>query len=335
MKRRYTVDSDDDEYRENEEHIKRSRTQQQRPTVDSADEDGEEEVEVDVEDTADDRSQSAAPSTSRKGPSRPAKPKPRDAQPVQKKRRLPVASEPDTEDEYVDRGGDEDEDFAAEPERERPVKGKEKAMGRIPRHAKGKATEKRPRAKLKGEEESTGEPVVTPDAPSVNLTHSPPSAKEEAPPPKKRKLPTIKKNKSAASTSSTTTTVAKAAPPSAPKAGSGILEGSILPLPTTATRKPAALAGQTDFDLRNQDVYNLLFKHTGGSTPRSGLSRREKNEERQRELNKMREEAKAKRELEAVWVTVLLFLLCLMGGCRNNRLISKARRRRWLDSKSG
>ena len=261
MKRRYTVDSDDDDDDENEGHVKRSRTQQQRPTVDSAEEDVEEDVEVDVEDTVDDQSHTAAASTSRKGLPRPAKPKL--TQTVPKKRQLPVASEPDTEDEYVD----EDEDIAVETEREQSLKGKGKVQGRIPRLTKGKATEKRPRAKLKGEDEGTGEPTATPDAPSVNLTHSPPSAKEEAPPPKKRKLPTIKKNKSAASTgpatpaTTTATTVAKPAPPPASKAGTGALEGSILPLPTPSARKPAALAGQTDFDLRNQDVYNLLFKN--------------------------------------------------------------------------
>jgi len=43
----------------------------------------------------------------------------------------------------------------------------------------------------------------------------------------------------------------------------------------------------------------INLKKTGGNTPRSGLSRREKDEERRRELNKMRDEARAKRELEA------------------------------------
>ena len=266
MKRRYTVGSDEDDYGENEGHVKRPRTQQNRPTVDSAEEDvEEEEVEVDIEDTVD----TSVPSTSRKIPSRPAKPMP-------KKRRHPVASEPETEDEYVDVGRDDDEDFVAEPGRDRPMKGKGKVLERIPKHAKGKTSvderkkakettgaTKRPRGKLKGEDEGAESVVVTPDTPNANLTHSPPSAKEEAPPPKKRKLPTIKKNKSAASTgpaTPSTTTVAKPAPPSAPKASTGTLDGSILPIPTLSARKPAAMAGQTDFDLRNQDVYNLLFK---------------------------------------------------------------------------
>jgi len=264
MKRRYTVGSDEDDYGENEGHVKRPRTQQNRPTVDSGEEDVDVEVEVDIEDTVD----TAAPSTSRKISSRPAKP-------MSKKRRQPVASEHETEDEYVD----EDEDFVAEPERDLPLKGKGKVLERIPKHAKGKtsvderkkaADAKRPRAKLKGEDEGAGESVVvvTPDTPNANLTHSPPSAKEEAPPLNRRKLPTIKKNKSAASTgpapatpSTTATTAAKPAPPPASKASTGILDGSILPLPTPSARKPAALAGQTDFDLRNQDVYNLLFKN--------------------------------------------------------------------------
>jgi len=41
------------------------------------------------------------------------------------------------------------------------------------------------------------------------------------------------------------------------------------------------------------------LKGAGGSTPRSGLNRREKEEERRKELNKMRDEAKAKRAEEA------------------------------------
>jgi hypothetical protein len=44
----------------------------------------------------------------------------------------------------------------------------------------------------------------------------------------------------------------------------------------------------------------LIFFQAGGSTPRSGLNRREKEEERRKELNKMRDEAKAKRAEEAV-----------------------------------
>ena len=114
---------------ENEQHIKRSRMQQQCAMVDFVEEDVGEDVEVDVKDTVDDQSYTAAPSTPRKGLSRPAEPKLKDtAQAVQKKRGLPVASEPNTEDEYADRGADGDEDFALEPERGRV---KERCRGEV------------------------------------------------------------------------------------------------------------------------------------------------------------------------------------------------------------
>lgn len=92
----------------------------------------------------------------------------------------------------------------------------------------------------------------------------------------------------------------------------------ILPeAPKPAGRAIAATVGNNDFDLRNASVYRELFKpvtisshvygffliasiQAGGNTPRSGLSRREKEEERRRELNKMRDEAKAKRLAKAV-----------------------------------
>lgn len=57
-----------------------------------------------------------------------------------------------------------------------------------------------------------------------------------------------------------------------------------------------------------QSSFALLYSHNflpqpGGSTPNSGLNRREKEEERRRELNRMREEARAKRAEEAVSCT--------------------------------
>ncbi|KAG2063816.1 hypothetical protein BDR04DRAFT_1146173 [Suillus decipiens] len=117
------------------------------------------------------------------------------------------------------------------------------------------------------------------------------------PPPelKKRKLPTIKKNKPSTSTTTSaqaqSTTVPSKPPPStddATKIGA--------PHPQ---RKAAGLMGAADFDLRDKSVYAELFKGAGGSAPRSGLNRREKEEERRKELNKMRDEAKAKRAEEA------------------------------------
>ncbi|KAF8894614.1 hypothetical protein BD779DRAFT_853350 [Infundibulicybe gibba] len=127
---------------------------------------------------------------------------------------------------------------------------------------------------------------------------SPPPPKEVTPPPppaKRRKLPTIKKNKIPGSAGPLTpVTTAKAVLPSQTVTAESTL------LPTTSARKPAATAGNADFDLRNASVYAELFKTAGGSTPRSGLNRREKDEERRKELNKMRDEARAKRALEEI-----------------------------------
>jgi hypothetical protein len=47
----------------------------------------------------------------------------------------------------------------------------------------------------------------------------------------------------------------------------------------------------------------------GGSTPRSGLNRREKEEERRKELNRMRDEYIAKRQEESVNRFVSFFQL--------------------------
>jgi len=62
-----------------------------------------------------------------------------------------------------------------------------------------------------------------------------------------------------------------------------------------AARKPAATAGNAEVDLMNSDVYNSLFKSAGGTTPKSGLNRREKEEERRKELDRMRDQARAAR----------------------------------------
>ncbi|OAX44650.1 hypothetical protein K503DRAFT_852508 [Rhizopogon vinicolor AM-OR11-026] len=129
--------------------------------------------------------------------------------------------------------------------------------------------------------------TVEPSAAADHSTLPPPE------PAKKRRLPTIKKNKPAAtSTPSQSTAAASKPPPPSDDMTKPIA-------PANQQRKPAALLGATDFDLRDKSVYAELFKGAGGSTPRSGLNRREKEEERRKELNKMRDEAKAKRAEEA------------------------------------
>lgn len=117
------------------------------------------------------------------------------------------------------------------------------------------------------------------------------------PPPelKKRKLPTIKKNKPSAPAATSAQSQSAAAPSKPPPSTDDVTKiGAPHP-----QRKAAGLMGAADFDLRDKSVYAELFKGAGGSTPRSGLNRREKEEERRKELNKMRDEAKAKRAEEA------------------------------------
>ncbi|KAI0362377.1 hypothetical protein OH77DRAFT_1515634 [Trametes cingulata] len=120
---------------------------------------------------------------------------------------------------------------------------------------------------------------------------------DEAILPKKRKLPPIKKNKPSTAGSTAPST------PSAAKAAAAVAEKkeTLTPAPTSnqvGSRKPAGAS--TDLNLLDSSVYSELFKSApGASTPNSGLNRKQKEEERRRELNKMRDEARAKREAEA------------------------------------
>ncbi|KAG8217515.1 hypothetical protein J3R82DRAFT_5663 [Butyriboletus roseoflavus] len=106
--------------------------------------------------------------------------------------------------------------------------------------------------------------------------------------PKKRKLPPIKKTKTATGTPTPTTTTQK--PPPAPAQ-----ELAKPSLPTSEQRKQA-LTGVRDIDLADSKIYAELFKGAGGNTPRSGLKNAE---ERRKELDKMRDEARARRAEEA------------------------------------
>jgi hypothetical protein len=110
---------------------------------------------------------------------------------------------------------------------------------------------------------------------------------------KKRKLPTIKKTKATGTVG--TATVSSTAPKPPPPPAQELAKP---PLPTAEQRKQA-LTGVRDLNLGDSKVYAELFKGTGGSTPRSGLNRREKGDERRKELDKMRDEARARRAEEA------------------------------------
>ncbi|THH31138.1 hypothetical protein EUX98_g3049 [Antrodiella citrinella] len=117
--------------------------------------------------------------------------------------------------------------------------------------------------------------------------------KEPLPGFKKRKLPTIKKNKPPGASNSLTGPSTPAVRPSPQKPN----EPERLPLPVL--KKPASVAPNADFDLRDASVYASLFQKPGGTTPNSGLNRKEKEEERRKELNRMRDDARAKRLQEA------------------------------------
>ncbi|KAI0748598.1 hypothetical protein C8Q80DRAFT_1270985 [Daedaleopsis nitida] len=118
----------------------------------------------------------------------------------------------------------------------------------------------------------------------------------DEPIPKKRKLPPIKKNKPAGS-SSIALSNSSTKPPAAP----ADKKETFTPALTSnqvGTRKPAGAS--TDINLLDSSVYSELFKSApGGTTPNSGLNRKQKEEERKKELNKMRKEARAKREADA------------------------------------
>ncbi|KAF8447965.1 hypothetical protein L210DRAFT_3527577 [Boletus edulis BED1] len=109
--------------------------------------------------------------------------------------------------------------------------------------------------------------------------------------PKKRKLPPIKKTKTAISTttatSTATTTTQKPAPAPAQE-----LPKPLLPV---SEQRKQALTGVRDIDLADSKVYAELFKGAGGNTPKSGLKN---TEERRKELDRMRDEARAKRAEE-------------------------------------
>ncbi|KAH8117605.1 hypothetical protein DFH11DRAFT_1541835 [Phellopilus nigrolimitatus] len=125
---------------------------------------------------------------------------------------------------------------------------------------------------------------------------------DQPPPAKMRKLPTIKKNKSLVAPGAA---ASGPAPPSGAAAKPGGAGGtpSGAPLHVSLPRKPVAPVPKTaDVDLFSPDIYASLFKG-GASTPRAGINPRQvlrlvREEERRKELMKMRDEARAARMAE-------------------------------------
>lgn len=202
------------------------------------------------------------------------------------------------------------------------------AKGKLgpPKSAKGK-THKEREIFIKDERKLLALPSSTPRASSAT-THTETTAQEEPasvvpsassksvpdttatqgaaekdaanpPVPKRRKLPTITKTRQPGAVGTTPalsnpTTTTKPSGPLPPSTGDLVKP----PLPSIQQRK-TALSGTQDFDLRQPNIYAELFKPGGASAPGSSLTRREKEEERRKELNRMRDEARAKRAEEA------------------------------------
>ncbi|KAL0581745.1 hypothetical protein V5O48_000327 [Marasmius crinis-equi] len=200
---------------------------------------------------------------------------------------------------------DDEDEFEDEPKRSSKSKGK----GNAARGPKGKGREaasskktKPPRPSLNVttsplvdvEDQSYPSPATSAPSTSQNVAASSAAPKENgSPPAKKRKLPSIKKNKpSTAGTPVAATKSMKAMiankPPNAEDTD----------LAKTLTPKAAVPPASADLDLRNNNVYAELFNRPGASNVRAGINRREKEEQRRKELDKMRDEARAKRTAE-------------------------------------
>ncbi|KAJ8489676.1 hypothetical protein ONZ45_g13476 [Pleurotus djamor] len=267
------------------------------------------------------------PSSSRATTSRKARP----ARPVKRPR---VVKTSDEEDDFIDsNNGDfgeepqasnsDEDDFSDEPA-ERNVKGKptlrKGGKGSKPRQ-KAKPKAKAPSDTVMMKDERRSNQPRTNDPPpgtkrsrpkesgqdstgivddTSNVPPTPAGVVETSqepvkpPPPKKLKLPTIKKIKSAPGQGSSASSTPNK-PPNQAKPSPNDPRSA-----TSSSVRPAMYVGMADFDLRNPSVYSELFKNATGGTPRSGLNRKEKEEERLKELDKMRQEAKAKREAEAM-----------------------------------
>ncbi|KAG6890696.1 hypothetical protein C0995_005069 [Termitomyces sp. Mi166 len=254
--------------------------------------------------------------------------KPTDGPPAKRKR---VQQDASSDEEYNALSGD-DGDLIIHTKRQSKLtakakanKGKSKSFtvgarderkaGRIQQsnstEAGRKARTKRTREASKAEE-AEEEPVdVVNDTETRLDTRSLSPPKESAAPPAKRpKYPTIKKNKGAGA-------IVDPAPSS--KTSSNAVTKSTVPKvsdlpkpPLAGSRVPPMMVGNTDFDLRDESVYKALFNQvrwfpvravelltshlmiplkSGSNTSRSGLAR----QERRKELDKMRDEARAKR----------------------------------------
>ncbi|KAF9052632.1 hypothetical protein BJ165DRAFT_1400075 [Panaeolus papilionaceus] len=284
-------------------------------------------VDVEMEEGDYQESQQTVASTSSAGVGgRPPKAKDRHEASISRKRAKVVLSDSEedenakeSQEASVAGGGDDDDDdvyLSTEEKKPRVLKGKGKAAGGAGKPAKrkakltetdgfaydegkkGTATEGLARKKLKASgksEDSTidvvGESSATleepPSAPATST--SPATSKPESPAPApKKKLPTIKKNRIPPGTNTGTSTPTSKKPAIE-------LPGTGRP---THEEIRKTIINKTDIDLSDKSIYQAIFSKTvqSDSSIRSGPNR----EERRKDLNKMREEARARREQEAV-----------------------------------
>ncbi|PIL24205.1 hypothetical protein GSI_13958 [Ganoderma sinense ZZ0214-1] len=224
-----------------------------------------------------------------------------------KKRRAAVVwTDDEDEDEFNDLDVviTDNDDFDPEPgfsNKKSSVKGKSgKAMGKA--SGKGASGKEDKEITFRDERKLAQPPAPEPvrRAKEDEVAKPAPEFMDE-PIPKKRKLPTIKKNKPVGSTSTGPSTPAPRAAAATPaKKEEPTPTTTLTPAPTSnqvGVRKPAGAS--TDLNLLDSSVYSELFMRApGGSTPNSGLNRKQKEEERKKELNKMRNEARVKRDAD-------------------------------------
>ncbi|KZT70119.1 hypothetical protein DAEQUDRAFT_764869 [Daedalea quercina L-15889] len=320
---------------------KRARTYESRGTDEAIPDEGEDEVEVNV-DTLDDRAVNPLRTAASGGHSSSTSPAPTKssrrsgkserrgstASSSRQKRKMRQVVWTDDEDEDADPLGltamdPDDDEFEPEPAVSKRSAGKTKATKANPKLSRTKAKVEEKEIVIRDERKLLpSESPVPKDKPSTSrlpLKRAPSSdeipggnsataaldvpedtaantEEAEPPPPKKRKLPPIKKNKT--STVPSTPAVAKPAT-NAPKVDTPTPSKDPNGPVGVAARKPAASMGAADFDLRDANVYAQLFNKPVKQQPDSGLNRRQREEERRRQLNNMRDEARAKRAEEA------------------------------------
>ncbi|KAI0780700.1 hypothetical protein BD413DRAFT_9283 [Trametes elegans] len=248
------------------------------------------------------RSANPAPSSSKLR----KEPKPTKTKSSGKKPRRQVVWTDDEDEEFDDPEVvvTDDDDFDPEPEYSdrRSAKGKAGKGGTIKIGGKSKVTKEKEDKEITFRDERKIHSSIHDFAkrPEAQRSNSALTSElfDETSISKKRKLPPIKKNKppTTGSTAPSTPSTAKVASMAA-SAGEKSHLTPALTSNQVGQRKPAGASA--DLNLLDSSVYSELFKSAPGvSTPNSGLNRKQKEEERKRELHRMREEARAKREAE-------------------------------------